>query len=272
MQYPHEVLAGLQLRAPVRTLIVDDEAFGRERVRSLLRKAENVHIIGECANGLDALQAIEAEAPDLVFLDVEMPELSGLAVLEALAADRCPHVVFVTAYDKYLQSAFELHALDYLRKPFDDERFYKALRHACERVAERLTHTKVHESVLLLMTELRNRSEDVRDRLILQEKERGTYHVVRAHMIDYIEADNGGVVIHVGKEKYPSRHTLSQIEARLDPGMFLRIGRSCIINHSRITRVEHLWKGEYRFTFASGRTVCSGRSYTAAIKKFLESA
>src|SRR5262245_37861722 len=102
MQYPHEVLAGLQQRAPVRTLIVDDEAFGRQRVRSLLQRAENVHIIGECANGLDALQAIEAEAPDLVFLDVEMPELSGLAVLEALAPDRCPHVVFVTAYDKYL--------------------------------------------------------------------------------------------------------------------------------------------------------------------------
>jgi two-component system, LytTR family, response regulator len=262
----------LQPQARVRTLIVDDESLSRERVRSLLERSAHVEVVGECANGLEALQAIEAEEPDLVFLDVEMPELSGLAVLEAIEPERCPEVVFVTAHDKYLQRAFEVHALDYLRKPFTDERFYDALRHASRRVQERLSRAATHDAVLALMAELRERATQIRDRLVVQDKERGIFHVVRSHDVDWLEAKNGGVILHVGKQARPVRQTLAEVESRLDPSMFLRIHRSLIVNRARIVAVEHLWKGEYRITLSSGKSVCTGRTYRGAIESFLECA
>lgn len=148
---------------PVRTLIVDNEDLSRERVRSLLARDERVEVVGECANGVDALHVIEKEAPDLVFLDIEMPEQSGLEMLEAIAPERYPQIVFVTAYDEYWQRAFEVHALDYLRKPFTDERFYDALAHACRRVEERLGHVRTRESVLAMLAHLRQGSSDGQD-------------------------------------------------------------------------------------------------------------
>lgn len=262
----------LRPQAPVRTLIVDDERLSRERVRALLERKDDVEIVGECANGLEALHAIEADDPDLVFLDVEMPELSGLAVLEAIEPERCPQVVFVTAHDKYLQRAFEVHALDYLRKPFTDERFYDALRHACKRVEERNGHSNTHDAVLSLLAELRDRSTEIRDRLVVQEKEQGIFHVVRSRDIDWIEAKQGGVLIHVGKQAYPVRQTLGDVEARLEPSMFLRIHRSVIVNRTRILTVKPLWKGEYLVTLASGKSLGTGRTYRAAVEQFLECA
>ena len=267
----HDAVARILLpQAPVRTLIVDDERLSRDRVRSLLDQKDYVEVVGECANGLEALHAIDAEAPDLVFLDVEMPEIGGLAVLEAIEPERCPQVVFVTAHDKYLQRAFEVHALDYLRKPFTDQRFYDALDHACRRVQERLERAATHASVRSLLGEILDQSTQARDRLVVQERERGIYHVVRAHDIDWIEARNGGVVIHVGKLEHPTRLTLAEVEARLDSALFLRIHRSYIINRSRIVMVKPLWKGEYSVTLSSGQSFGTGRTYQAAIESFLE--
>ena len=267
----HDAVARILLpQAPVRTLIVDDERLSRERVRSLLERKDYVEVVGECANGLEALHAIDAEAPDLVFLDVEMPEIGGLAVLEAIEPERCPQVVFVTAHDKYLQRAFEVHALDYLRKPFTDQRFYDALDHACRRVQERLGRVATHASVRSLLGEILDQSTQVRDRLIVQERERGIFHVVRAHDIDWIEAKNGGVVIHVGKQEYPTRHTLAEVGARLDAGLFLRIHRSYIVNRTRIRTIRPVGKGEYIVDLNTSRSLGTGRTYRRAVEDFLE--
>ena len=258
-----------QRQATIRVLVVDDESLSRERVRSLLAKSEKVEVIGECANGLEAISAIEAHSPELVFLDVEMPELNGLAVVEAIDPDRCPQVVFVTAHDQYLQRAFEVHAVDYLCKPFTDARFDDALRHACQRVEERLGYAQTHHSVLSLLADLRQRPDAGQDRLVVHEKERGVYQVVRTGDIDWIEARDGGVLVHVGKEAYPSRHTLTEVEARLDPCVFLRIHRSLIVNRMRISTVKPLWKGEYLVTLSSGRSLGTGRTYRGAVEAFL---
>lgn len=265
----HELTEQRLRASPVRVLIVDDEDLSRERLRSLLELDARVKIVGECENGIEALQAIDEERPDLVFLDVEMPELSGLAMLEALAPERCPHVVFVTAHDKYLQRAFEVHALDYLRKPFTDERFFAALDYACRRVEERLGHLKTHEGVVALLSQLRDRSELGGDRVVVQEKKRGVFHVIRTRDIDWIQAKDGGVLIHVGKEAYASRHTLTEMETRVEPGTFLRVHRSAIVNRSRILTVSTLWKGEYVLKLASGKSIGTGRAYRSAIEEFL---
>ena len=256
----------------VRVLVVDDEPHGRDRVRSLLEDRENVELIAECENGLEAVRAIEAHAPDLVFLDVEMPELNGLAVVEAIDPARCPQVVFVTAHDQYLQRAFEVHAVDYICKPFTDARFEDALRHACRRVEERLGYARTHQGVLALLSDLRQGSGQGRDRLVVHQKKRGLYQVVRARDIDWIEAKDGGVLVHVGKEAYPARQTLTDVEERLDPCVFLRIHRSLIVNRKRIRTVEPLWKGEYLVTLSSGRRLGTGRTYRAAIEEFLSCA
>jgi two-component system LytT family response regulator len=254
---------------PVRALIVDDEGLSRERLRSLLERDERVEIVGECENGVEALHTIEAEGPDLVFLDVEMPELSGLAMLEALSPEQCPHVVFVTAHDKYLQRAFEVHALDFLRKPFTDERFFAALDYACRRVEEHLSHLKTHESIVALLSQLRDQKGLARDRVVVQEKGRGVFHIIRTRDIDWIQAKDGGVLIHVGKESYASRHTLKEMETRVEPGTFLRVHRSAIVNRSRILTVSTLWKGEYVLKLASGKSIGTGRAYRSAIEEFL---
>lgn len=263
---------GLPPQTSVRVLVVGDEPHGRERVRSLLQGRENVEVIGECQNGLEAVRAIEAHAPDLVFLDVELPELNGLAVVEAIHPDRCPQVVFVIARHRYLQRALQVHGVDYLRKPFTDARFEDALRHACRRVEERLGCAHIHQGVLALLTELRQRSGQARDQLVVHEKNRSVYHVVRARDIEWIEAKDGGVLVHVGKEAYPARQTLTDVEERLDPRVFLRIHRSLIVNRKRIRTVEPLWKGEYLVTLSSGKCLGTGRTYRAAVEEFLSCA
>lgn len=253
----------------IRVLIVDDEALSRERIRSLLDQVSGIQVVGECCNGVQAIEAIESDAPDLVFLDVEMPELSGLDVVEAVEPEQCPQVVFVTAHDKYLQRAFEVHALDYLRKPFTDRRFHDALRHARRRVEERRGYREVHQGVRSILAELRQRTEPGRDRLVIREKEGGAYQVVRADQIDWIEAKSGVVLVHSGKETYTIRQTLAEVEQRLDPQVFLRIHRSYIVNRTRIRSVEPLWKGEYLVKLASGKTLGTGRTYRAAVEAFL---
>jgi two-component system LytT family response regulator len=261
----------LQPETTVRVLIVDDEPPGRERVRSLLEGRDHVEVIAECENGLEAVGAIEAQAPDVVFLDVEMPELNGLAVVEAIEPERCPQVVFVTAHDKYLQRAFEVHAVDYICKPFTDARFEDALHHACQRVEEHLGYARTHEGVLALLADLRQRNGQGRDRLVVHQKERGVYQVVRARDIEWIEAKDGGVLVHVGKEAYPARQTLKDLEERLDPRVFLRIHRSFIVNRTRICTVKPLWKGEYVVTLTSGRSLGTGRTYRDVVEAFLSS-
>jgi two-component system LytT family response regulator len=256
--------------ARLRVLIADDEPLSRERVRSLVERAGQVEIVGECTDGVQAIRAIQVDPPDLAFLDVEMPELSGLDVVAALEPDRCPQVVFITAHERYLQRAFEVHAIDYLRKPFTDDRFYDALRHARRRVEERRESAEAHRSVIALLAQLRQHAGHERDRVVIRDLESGAYQVVRADSIDWIEAHDGAALVHAGKDGYPTRQTLAVLEQRLDPAVFLRIHRSFIVNRTRISKVELLWKGEYAVTLESGKKLGTGRTYRAAVEAFLD--
>ncbi len=258
---------------PIRVLVVDDEPLGRERVRELLAQERDVELIGECSNGLQAVEAIESTSPDVVFLDVQMPELDGIGVVEAIGEQRCPHVVFVTAYDKYMERAFEVHAIDYLRKPYVDERFHAALRYARERVEERRGREADTDTNLFAKLEvLLQQSGRGTDRLVIREKESGEFRVVRTQEVEWIEAEEGHVRVHVGKTVHLWRKTLTEVEHRLDPRVFLRLHRSFIVNSTRIRTVTPLWKGEYTVTLESGKKLGTGRSYRAVVEAFLERA
>jgi two-component system, LytTR family, response regulator len=258
------------MQEPIRVLIVDDERLGRERVRELLAKETDVELVGECCNGLQAVAAIEANAPDVVFLDVQMPELDGFGVVEALGPERCPHIVFVTAYGEYMERAFEVHAIDYLRKPYVNERFHAAFRYVRERVEERRGREADSGAGLFArLHELLEHSGRRADRLVIRDKEKGDFRVIRAQEVEYIEAADGHVRVHLGKSVVPWRTTLADVERRLDPKVFLRIHRSHIVNSLRIQSVSPLWKGEYVVIMESGQKLDTGRSYRAAVEAFL---
>jgi two-component system LytT family response regulator len=254
---------------PIRALIVDDEALSRERIRALLAQAEKVEVIAECSNGLQAVEVIESESPDLVFLDVRMPELNGLNVLEAINCDRCPQVIFVTAYDIYMERAFEVHALDYLRKPYTDARFFAALSHARQRIEEQRGYEAAYRSALSILGELRERADRGSERVFVRERQKGIYRVVPTQDIDWIEAHERYARVHVGKEALLWTKTLAEAERLLDPHVFLRVHRSIIVNSARIHTVEPLWKGEYMLKLMGGKSLGTGRTYRAVLESFL---
>jgi two-component system LytT family response regulator len=241
----------------IRAMIVDDEPLARRRIRSLLLEAEDVEVIAECANGKEAIQAIDESPPDLLFLDIQMPELDGFDVLQAVGVGHVPVVIFVTAYDQFALRAFEAHALDYLLKPFDDERFEAALQRARERIR--------HQQGGDLDRRLRALLEEVRgDRGYLQRLVVPTGHrsvFIRTEEIDWIEAERNYIRLHVGGRAYLLRENLSRIESALDPTTFCRIHRSTIVNIDRIQSVESLFGGAYLVVLHDGTKLTSGRSY-----------
>ncbi len=241
----------------IRAVIVDDEPLARRRIRSLLVEAEDVEVIAECANGKEAIQAIEESPPDLLFLDIQMPELDGFDVLQAIGVGHVPVVIFVTAYDQFALRAFEAHALDYLLKPFDDERFEAALQRARERIRQQQGGD--------LDRRLRAMLEEVRgDRGYLQRLVVPTGHrsvFIRTEEIDWIEAERNYIRLHVGGRAYLLRENLSRIESALDPTTFCRIHRSTIVNIDRIQAVESLFGGAYLVVLHDGTKLTSGRSY-----------
>lgn len=244
----------------IRAVIVDDEPLARRRIGNLLEKAEDVELIAECANGKEAIQAIEESPPDLLFLDIQMPELDGFDVLQAIGVGHVPAVIFVTAYDQFALRAFEAHALDYLLKPFDDERFEAALQRARERIRQQKGGD--------LDRRLRSLLEDVRgdrgdrgylQRLVVPVGHRSVF--IRTEEIDWIEAERNYIRLHVGGRAYLLRESLSRIESALDPATFCRIHRSTIVNIDRIQAVESLFRGEYLVVLQDGTKLTSGRSY-----------
>jgi two-component system LytT family response regulator len=240
----------------VRTLIVDDESLARERLRQLLLAEPEIELLGECADGNEAVAALREKKPDLVFLDIQMPELDGFGVLEAIGSEMTPVIVFVTAYDKFALRAFEVHAADYLLKPFDRERFQTALRRALERVKHR--DSDVQQKQTALLTELRPPAK-MPERLAV--KSGGRVVFVKVSDIDWIEAAHNYVELHVGKESHLLRETLNAIEARLSPEKFARISRSAIVNIERVKELQPLFHGEYTVTLQNGTRVTLSRRY-----------
>jgi two-component system LytT family response regulator len=241
----------------IRTLIVDDEHLARERLRKLLEEEADIEVAGECANGREALDAIKKEAPDLVFLDVQMPELDGFGVLSKLAGDKLPAVVFVTAHDKFALQAFEVHALDYLLKPFDRTRFQKALRRALDHI-KRDQAGELKERLSALLGNIQSDSK-YPGRLAV--KSSGRVLFLKTDDIDWIEAADNYVSLHIGNESHLHRETMSALEDRLPPNKFLRISRSTIVNVDRIKELQPLFHGEYAVILRNGTRLTLSRSH-----------
>jgi two-component system LytT family response regulator len=241
----------------IRTLVVDDEPVARAHVLALLRDEADIDVVGECGNGVQAAAVIEEAAPDLVFLDVQMPEMDGLAVARALGPERMPAVVFVTAYDEYALEAFEIHALDYLLKPFSAERFRSALTHAREHLAQRRA-TTLGRQLLDLLPEIRKPAQG-RDRIVV--KSSGRIYFVRTADIDWCEAAGNYVRLHVGPQEHLVRDTMSRLESSLNPDLFTRIHRSAIVNVDRIQELQSSFNGEYVVLLRSGTRLTLSRGY-----------
>lgn len=252
----------------IRALIVDDEPLAREKIRTLLADDSEIEVVGECGDGRSAAIAIMKHDPDLIFLDVQMPELDGFAALDAVQGVRLPIVIFVTAYDEYALKAFDVHALDYLLKPFDRARFTAALARAKKRV-RRDRRPGDRDSALELLSELgRERMGTRLDRLVV--KARGRVFFVQVDEIDWFEAAGNYVELHVGSESHLIRSTMKALEERLDPSRFLRVHRSAIVNISRIQHIEPWSSGEFLITLRSGATVRSGETYREALTTLME--
>src|ERR1044071_428945 len=252
-------------RQCIRVLIVDDEPLARERIRDMLEADNRVEIIGECSNGEQAIEVIQQLAPDLVFLDVEMPGKDGFAVLEALDPDRLPVVIFVTAYDQYAVRAFEFNALDYLLKPFDQERFNKALGRAVANIQADKSDN-VSERILKTLEEMKARPVHL-ERLVI--KMNGHVFFVKTEEIDWLEAEGNYVRLHAGKESYLLRDTISALEGQLDPKRFVRVHRSAIVNVDRIQELQAWFHGEYRIILREGVQLTLSRSYREKLHELL---
>jgi two-component system LytT family response regulator len=250
-----------------RALIVDDEPLARERIRALLNDEPDVQIIGECANGHEAIISIEQQRPDLIFLDVQMPELDGFGVLEALGPKHLPAVIFVTAYDQYALRAFDVHALDYLLKPFDRERFKKALERARTQIG-RERSGDIDRRLLALLKDIKAEPKAL-ERLVI--KSTGRVFFLKTEEIDWIEAAGNYVRLHAGRDSHLLRETMNALEARLDPDKFLRIHRSTIINIERIKELHPLFRGEHIVILRDGTRLTLGRGYRDRLQEILGS-
>ncbi|MGB9180880.1 MAG: LytTR family DNA-binding domain-containing protein [Pyrinomonadaceae bacterium] len=241
----------------IRALLVDDESLAREMIREMLDDDRDVEIIGECINGLEAVEFIETETPDLIFLDVQMPELGGFEVLENIPKDRMPHVIFVTAYDQYAVRAFEVHALDYLLKPFDRERFQAAWQRAKAEIV-REKNGALDQRIITLLEELKAGPKYL-ERLVI--KSGGRVFFLDTDDIDWIEAEGNYVSVHTGKKSHLLRETISSLEAQLDPKKFIRIHRSSIVKIDRIQELQPWFHGEYKIILLDGTQLTLSRNY-----------
>jgi two-component system LytT family response regulator len=237
------------LVVPIRTLIIDDEPLARERIRSLLQAEQDIEIVAECASGPEAVAAIRKHSPDLIFLDVQMPGMSGFEVLRALDSEKLPLVIFVTAYDQHALKAFEVNALDYLLKPFKPVRFQGTLERARQTLANRQAGA-VSKNLLELLAQAKPERERLA-RLAVRTGERVLF--VKTEHIDYIEAAGNYVVVHAGKENHVVRDTLTALEEKLDPRQFLRISRSTVVNIDQIKELQPLFKGEHVVILHNGK-------------------
>jgi two-component system, LytTR family, response regulator len=252
----------------IRLLIVDDEAHARARLRHSLKDESEFEIIGECANGREALEVIRREKPDLVFLDIQMPGLTGFDVCAQLSHNGLPlpFIIFCTAYDQYALKAFEVHAIDYLLKPFDRERLKQALDHARTRLT-RAQPEPADQRLAELLNALRVGTQQ-NDRLVF--KQDGRVIFVRATTIDWLEADGNYVRIHCGSESHYVRETLAGLEAQLPADRFMRVSRSAIVNLDRIKECQPLFYGDYSVILQTGTKLTLSRNFRDRLEKLLE--
>ena len=249
----------------LRVAIVDDEALARAVLREYLSPMPDVEIVAECANGFEAVKAVAEHRPDLVFLDIQMPELDGFEVIKAISDEDLPAIVFVTAFDEYAIRAFEVNAIDYLLKPINAARFEKAVR----RAIDRLTQSNVREPdrKLLNFVEQLRAERQYTARFVVRSGSKLSF--VRASDVDWIDVADNYVRLHAAGREHLVRETLKSVESQLDPEIFVRVHRSLIINLDRVEAVEPSFHGEYAVTMKDGAKLTTSRSYSERLRVLL---
>jgi two-component system LytT family response regulator len=249
-----------------RVLIVDDEPIARRGIRRFLAKHNDIEIVGEAANGISAVEQINDLHPDIVFLDVQMPDLDGFGVIENVetSTGRAPVYVFVTAYDAHALRAFEVHAVDYLLKPYDKERFARALAHAREVLDRRGKANRDLEPLLESLRTLRPL-----ERFVVKDKKRIFF--VSVSSVLWIEAAGNYACIHTAKDSHLLRETLAHLEEKLAPHQFIRVRKSAIVNGASIIEIRPMFDGVYDIVLAGGTVVTSSRRYAHKLRALLES-
>lgn len=250
--------------APWRTVIVDDEPPARQTLRLLLAREKDFALVGECGHGRQAIEAVAAERPDVLFLDVRMPGIDGFAVLRELGADAVPAVVFVTAYDRYAPQAFEQHAVEYLLKPFTDERFADVVEHVRRRLRER-----AYAALAARLPDALAASARRADRRQLIVKDGSRTHVLAEADIAWIEAEDYYVAIHANGRRILARESLKTLEERLDADLFARVHRSAIVNTRWIAAIEPVASGDQRLVLRDGTSLRVSRTHRAALMRRL---
>lgn len=262
----------------IRALIVDDELNARKGIRTLLARDPEMEVVGECGDGRAAVESIERLTPDLVLLDVQMPHKNGFEVLEAIDLERPPILIFITAWDSYALKAFEVSALDYLLKPFSDERFYQALERAKCHHQERRAR-EFSQSLLALLEHHRQEGELKAEPRASQDegplrrffiKSDGEVNFVPVEEVDWLEAVGYYSKIHAGRKSYLLRGNLGSIESRLDPTNFARIHRSTVVNLKRVRRLKDLFRGGCLVVLLDGVELQVSRRYRRRLETLLE--
>lgn len=255
----------MNLPAPLTVVIADDEPLVRRGLRRQLEGRRDFSLVGECRNGLEALKLLRRERPDLVLLDIQMPGLTGFAVVEALEEADRPAIIFVTAYDSYAIRAFDLHAVDYLLKPFDDERLERALARARQRLANGRESAGL--PALAALVTLANSREPHLARLLVRSL--GRTEVVRVEDVDWFEAADNYVRLHLGARRPVVRETLAALEKRLDPAMFARSHRSAVVNLARVRELRVRPSGDAAVILADGMALPVSRTQRAEFARRL---
>jgi len=255
----------------MRAIIVDDEELARRGIRALLNRAGDVEIVSECGSGDEAIKAISAAEPELVYLDIQLQGKTGFDVIGALPKTKCPHVIFVTAFDRFAVRAFEIHALDYLLKPVNEERFNASLARARVAVAGARDEPMIRR-FWQMAAELRTSSAQdllpsMTDRIPV--KTHGRVMIVNVAEIDWVGADGDYVSVHVGAKSWLLRETIAAAEARLALSGFVRIHRSTLVNICRVRELQPLSKGEFTVVLRDGTELKLSRNYRFALERLL---
>jgi two-component system, LytTR family, response regulator len=241
----------------LRVFVVDDEAPARKKVVRFLNRDPDVKVVGEAANGREAIRGIRQARPDLVFLDVQMPGMDGFEVARSLDMDPIPRVVFVTAHDEYAIQAFEVHAFGYLLKPFDEPRFSQVLADA-KRHLSKEAEAEISANLKRLLAEVQRRQQHPA-RLLVQQKDRAFF--LPLNKIDWAESEKNYLKLHAGPQTYTVRGTIEGLEEKLDPSHFVRLNRSCLVRIDFIRELQNWFHGEYKVVLQSGDTVSWTRRY-----------
>jgi len=249
----------------IKALIVDDEPLARDRIRELLKEHPEIEVIAEARNGREAIDSVVNHNPDLVFLDVQMPDLDGFDVLQNLNVEQLPVIIFVTAYDQHALRAFDVHAVDYLTKPFDRKRFAAAIEQA--KVFMKGSKEPDTARILSMLQELRAGSRYL-ERFAIKNGE--TVFFVRAEDVDAIEAQGNYVRLNLANSSHLLRDTLNNVESQINPRMFVRIHRRTIVNIDRVKEVQTWARGEYRVVLVTGAHYTLSRGYRQHFEKFIK--